>query len=114
MLHKFSVTLLHCNENFCMIHQAVGRPARNPDGKEQPVSESDRQMLETQAEYLRSELAVMPRHQWNAIKVSDREAELIRIEAKLAREALQHSGFMTRRQELAAKFYDMARHGGGR
>jgi hypothetical protein len=76
------------------------------------VSESDRQMLETQREYLASELRTMPRHKWNVIKIRDREQELRRIEAKLSREAEQHTGFLTRRAELAARFYDFARSGG--
>jgi hypothetical protein len=76
------------------------------------VSESDRQQWETRAEYLRSELAVMPRHKFNVVKRSDREAELARIESKLAREAELHAGFLTRRAELAARYHDFVRSGG--
>ena len=66
--------------------------------------EHDRQMWEGRAEALREELARMPRHRFNVVKRSDREAELARIEARLGRESVLQAAFLTRRHELLLRF----------
>lgn len=78
------------------------------------MSESDRQQWFGRAESLREELAVIPRHHWNVIKIRDREQKLARIEARLAHETRSHQSFLNRRAELAARFYAFAANGGGR
>jgi hypothetical protein len=69
------------------------------------MTESDRQQWEGRAMALREELEHMPRHKWNVIKRSDREAELARIEARLGIESQRHAVFIAHRAELAARFY---------
>ena len=69
------------------------------------MSEDDRQMWEGHAQALREELRTIPRHHFNVIKIRDREAELRRIEAKLGREAAQHSAYLTRRRRTGRPFF---------
>lgn len=78
------------------------------------MNEHDRQMWEGRAQSLREDLARMPRHHFNVIKIRDREAELRRIESKLGREAELHAQFIARRHELAMRFYAAPRMGGPR
>jgi hypothetical protein len=78
------------------------------------MSEHDRQMWEGWAQSLREDLARMPRHRFNETKIRDREAELRRIETKLARESELHARFIARRAELAARCYAAPRMGGPR
>jgi hypothetical protein len=78
------------------------------------VSESDRQQWEGRAESLREELARIPRHKWNIVKVSDREAELARIQAKLGRESELHAAFLAHRVELVSRHHAFAARNGGR
>jgi hypothetical protein len=78
------------------------------------MSEHDRQQLEGWAQSLREELARMPRHHFNVIKIRDREAELRRIESKLARVAELEAAFLARRAELATRFYAAPRMAGPR
>jgi hypothetical protein len=78
------------------------------------MSESDRQQWEGRAESLREELARIPRHKWNVVKVSDREAELARIEARLGRESNSHAAFLAHRHELLMRFVAFTANGGGR
>jgi hypothetical protein len=78
------------------------------------MSESDRQQWLGRAESLREELAVIPRHHWNVIKIRDREQELARIETRLGRESERNAAFQTRRHELLMRFVAFAANGGGR
>jgi hypothetical protein len=71
---------------------------------EKPMSEHDRQQWEGRAQALREELARIPRHRFNAVKVSDREAELAHIEARLGRESQARAAFINRRHELLMRF----------
>jgi hypothetical protein len=78
------------------------------------MNESDRQQWEGRAMALREELEHMPRHKWNVIKRSDREAELARIEARLGVESARHAVFLTYRHNLLMRFVTFAANGGGR
>jgi hypothetical protein len=76
------------------------------------MTESDRQQWEGRAMALREELARMPRHKWNVVKRSDREAELARIEARLGVESSRHAVFLTRRHNLLMRFVTFAAQSG--
>jgi hypothetical protein len=78
------------------------------------MTESDRQQWEGRAMALREELERMPRHKWNVVKRSDREAELARIEAKLGVESAAHAVFLTHRHNLLMRFVDLSANGGDR
>jgi hypothetical protein len=78
------------------------------------MSEHDRQQWEVRAEYLRSELAVMPVNRFNLVKVNDRELELRRIEARLRRESELHAAFLAHRAELVSRHHAFAARNGGR
>jgi hypothetical protein len=70
------------------------------------MSENDREQLAGWAQALREELAqINPAFPWNRQRVADRQAELRRIEARLARESELHAAFIAHRAELAARFY---------
>ena len=71
----------------------------------------DRDILEGQAQSLREDLARMPRHRFNVVKIRDREQELARIEAKLASLKREDSDLAADLQAAREGLAELAREG---
>jgi hypothetical protein len=77
------------------------------------MSNHDRGQLEGWMQSLREELAgINPAFPWNRQRIADRQAELARLEAKLARESELHAAFINYRAELVARHHEFAAKGG--